>query len=37
MNFLFKLDGKRYKNMLDELENSLTAARDENPTSLVAA
>jgi hypothetical protein len=37
MNFLFKLDAKRYKNMLDDLENSLTVGRDEYPANLVAA
>jgi hypothetical protein len=37
MNFLFKLDVKRYKNMLDDLENALNAGRDEYPTNLVAA
>jgi hypothetical protein len=37
MAFLLKLDRKRFKGLLDELENSLSSGRDEYPTTVVGA
>ena len=37
MAFLLKLDKRRFKGLLDELENSLSQGRDEYPTTVVAA